>query len=335
MATLYKRKYKLLELKHTLKEFLLAYRIAVKSKAMAMPNSEKPLYIAIIDGTAKHGGMCDRFKGIITLYAYCKYNNLPFRIKYTYPFKLEDYLLPAEYDWRLKDNEYTDNPKYCRILYMRKEYLARRLLKLKTTKQIHFYSNRDCLDYINMAYSTGGDNGANFKWGDLFRELFKPNQDLNERIYRIKKELGNNYSAAVFRFQNLLGDFKEYSFKSINNQEDTKKLIEKCVNSVKKIKSELDNGNLLVTSDSITFLKIVSQLEGVYVIPGTVVHMDGNKEHIKKEFQYETHIKSFLDFYILSGAKKIYRVGTSYMYPSEFPVYAAKIQDVPFESVII
>lgn len=335
MATLYKRKYKLLELKHTLKEFLLAYRIAVKSKAMDMPNSEKSLYIAIIDGTAKHGGMCDRFKGIITLYAYCKYNNLPFRIKYTYPFKLEDYLLPAEYDWRLKDNEYTDNPKYCRILYMRKEYLARRLLKLKTTKQIHFYSNRDCLDYINMAYSTGGDNGANFKWGDLFRELFKPNQDLNERIDRIKKELGNNYSAAVFRFQNLLGDFKEYSFKSINNQEDTKKLIEKCVNSVKKIKSELDNGNLLVTSDSITFLKIVSQLEGVYVIPGTVVHMDGNKEHIKKEFQYETHIKSFLDFYILSGAKKIYRVGTSYMYPSEFPVYAAKIQDVPFESVII
>lgn len=335
MAILCKRKYKLLELKHILKEFFLAYKIALKSKTTARPNADRPLYVAIIDGTAMHGGMCDRFKGIITLYAYCKYNNLPFRIKYTYPFNLEDYLLPAEYDWRLRDNEYTDNPKYCRVLYMRKEYLARRLLTLKTTKQIHFYSNRDCLDYINMAYSTGYDNGTNFKWGELFRELFKPNQDLKRRIDQIRKELGDSYSAAVFRFQNLLGDFKEYSFKSINNQEDTKELIEKCVNSVKKIKTELDQEKLLVTSDSITFLKIVSQFEGVYVIPGTLVHMDGNKEHVKKELQYETHIKSFLDFYILSSAKKIYRIGTSYMYPSEFPVYAAKIHDVPFESVII
>lgn len=335
MATLHKRKYKLLEIKHIVKEFFLAYKIALRSKAMARPATKRPLYIAIIDGTAMHGGMCDRFKGIITLYAYCKYNHLPFRIKYTYPFNLEDYLQPAEYDWTLKDNEYTDNPKYCRILYMRKEHRARRLLKLKTTKQIHFYSNRDCLDYINAAYSVGNDNGINFTWGELFRELFKPNLDLENRIIRIRRDLGNSYSAAVFRFQNLLGDFKEYSFKPIKNHEDTEKLIEKCVFAVKKIKTELDKENLLVTSDSITFLKIVSQIEGVYVIPGTLVHMDGNKEHVKKELQYETHIKSFLDFYILSGAKKIYRIGTSYMYPSEFPLYAAKINDVPFESVII
>lgn len=335
MSTSYKLKYKLLELKHILKEFFLLNRIALKSSTTAKPFPERPLYIAIIDGTAKHGGMCDRFKGIITLYAYCKYNNLPFRIKYTYPFNLEDYLLPAEYDWTLKENEYTDNPKYCRILYMRKEYLARRLLKLKTMKQIHFYSNRDCLDYINQAYSSERESASYFKWGDLFHELFRPNQDLKNRIDQIKSELGDNYSAAVFRFQNLLGDFKEYSFKAIDNQEGTKELIEKCVRSVRRIKAEIGEGNLLVTSDSVTFLKTVLQVEGVYVIPGTLMHMDGNKEHIKKELQYEAHIKSFLDFYVLSGAQKIYRIGTSYMYPSEFPVYAAKLQEVPFESIII
>ena len=37
----------------------------------------------------------------------------------------------------------------------------------------------------------------------------------------------------------------------------------------------------------------------------------------------------------LSEARKIYRVGTSYMYPSEFPVYAAKVHHVPFENIII
>lgn len=99
----------------------------------------------MVDGETFHGGLCDRFKGIISLYAYCKYRGLPFRIRYTYPFRLEDYLAPAAYDWTLREGEYTDNPLYSRILYMRGEHLAARLLTLNTRKQIHFYTNRDLL----------------------------------------------------------------------------------------------------------------------------------------------------------------------------------------------
>lgn len=33
--------------------------------------------------------------------------------------------------------------------------------------------------------------------------------------------------------------------------------------------------------------------------------------------------------------KKIVRAGTSIMYPSQFPVYAAKIHNQPFESVTL
>ena len=51
--------------------------------------------------------------------------------------------------------------------------------------------------------------------------------------------------------------------------------------------------------------------------------------------KYEIYLKSFLDFYVLSEAQKIYRIGTSYMYPSEFPVYAAKVHDIPFASIEI
>lgn len=46
-------------------------------------------------------------------------------------------------------------------------------------------------------------------------------------------------------------------------------------------------------------------------------------------------LKSGLDFYMLSEAQKIYRIGTPYMYPSEFPVYAAKVHGIPFESITI
>lgn len=93
MATYYGRKYSLLELKHRFKELFLTTKIAFKSDSLGKPQTKEPLYIAMVDGEAYHGGMCDRFKGIITLYAYCN-QNLPFRIRYTYPFRLEDYLSP-------------------------------------------------------------------------------------------------------------------------------------------------------------------------------------------------------------------------------------------------
>ncbi len=330
MASYNHIKYKLLEIKHIIKEIIIVNKIAVRSKKKDKPKTDRPICIAMIDGTAMHGGMCDRFKGIVSLYAYCKFHKIPFRIKYTYPFNIEDYLSPSDYDWRLKEDEYTDNPKYCRALYMRKEFLGRRLLRLKTKKQVHFYGNRNLLPYINDAYA---ENENVFTWGELFRELFKPGLVLEQRLKSVKKNLGNEYYAAVFRFQNLLGDFKEYHFKSINDKDEAENLIKKCLNSILDLRTAHPDKALLVTSDSITFLKRASAIDGVHIIPGTLIHMDGQKDLL--ENPYEIYLKSFLDFYALSEAQKIYRIGTSFMYPSEFPMYAAKVHNIPFQSVII
>ena len=92
---------------------------------------------------------------------------------------------------------------------------------------------------------------------------------------------------------------------------------------------------LLVTSDSITFLRRVAQIDGVYVIPGTLSHMDCSKHGDAPANTADGYLKSFLDFYMISKARKVYRVGTPLMYHSEFPLYAAKINDRPFESVTI
>ncbi len=335
MTTDSERKYRRLELRHCLKEILLSIRIAFQSKELSNPQTEKPLFVFMVDGKTIHGGMCDRFKGIITLYAYCKYLHIPFRIRYTYPFQLEDYLSPASYDWSLRPHEYTDNPLYCRILYMRKEYLARRLLKLHSIKkQIHFYSNRDCLTQINKAF-TGENNG--FDWGTLFRELFKPTPILRQHINLIKKELGGvniEYYAAVFRFQNLLGDFQEYHYQPLDNSQKAENLIKQCLNALRELKSSHEDTPWLVTSDSRTFLERVTALEGVHIIPGSLIHIDGAKNDTHNA-SFEMYLKSFVDFYMLTEAKKIYRIGTSYMYPSEFPVYAAKVHNIPFESITI
>lgn len=334
MATYYGWKYKLLEWRHIFKELLLAIKIALKSKELGKPRTEKPVYVVMVDGESFHGGMCDRFKGIISLYAYCKYRGIPFRIRYTYPFHLEDYLSPAIYDWTLKEGEYTANPLFCRILYMRGEHLARRLLRLKTKKQVHFYTNRDLLAPINAVYAEEKEGKKPLKWGELYGELFKPCSVLEERMKSLKKEMGGAYYAAVFRFQNLLGDFQEYHFKSITDKSEAEMLISKCLDAIRALQASHRELALLVTSDSVTFLKRASQLEGVHIIPGTLMHMDGQK-NAHPENAYEIYLKSFLDFYMLSEAQKIYRVGTSAMYPSEFPVYAAKVHDIPFESLTI
>ena len=104
MAAYYGRKYRLLELRHLLKEIILAVRIALGSEELGKPKSGQPVYVAMVDGRAFHGGICVLFNGIVSLYAYCKYRNLPFRIRYTYPFRLEVFLSPATYDCTLKEN---------------------------------------------------------------------------------------------------------------------------------------------------------------------------------------------------------------------------------------
>ena len=333
MATYTGWKYKMLEIRHHFKEVILLGRIALKSKHLQRPVSAAPLHIAMVDGESFHGGMCDRFKGMVSLYAYCKQAGVPFKIRHTFPFKLEDYLQPAQYDWVLHEDEYTDNPLYCRVLYMRGEHYATRLLRLKATRQIHFYTNRDLLPRINDARSA--NHLMEYDWGELFRELFRPSEVLQSRIDAVKHAIGGEYDAAVFRFQNLLGDFKEYHFKAIADKAEAEELVERCLNSVVRLRDASPHKRLLVTSDSVTFLNRVSQLNGVHIVPGSLSHMDGAKLHADAAKQFEVYLKSFVDFYMISGAQTVYRVGTEQMYESEFPVYAAKVNNRPFTAVTI
>lgn len=49
-----------------------------------------------------HGGIVDRFKGIVTMYALSKVNTLPFYINYTSPFNIDVVLFPHFMTGKLK-----------------------------------------------------------------------------------------------------------------------------------------------------------------------------------------------------------------------------------------
>lgn len=282
-----------------------------------------PMLVFMVDKDFYTGGMADRFKGAVSSYAWCKQRKIPFRIRYVHPFELADYLDPAEYDWRLREGEYSTCLPDSRLMYGRGEY-ARRLVRTRLSKQLHFYGNYNNLDYINR---TGG---TDYTWGQLFKELFRPGKELQDCIDQQSAAIGSSYIAAVFRFQNLLGDFKEYSFKSMNDQQARERMLKTCLASLEDLHMKHPHDKILVTSDSATFLETVKDLDYVYTIPGRVVHIGSTSGEDRA-----VYMKSFVDFYMLSRSSRIYGICTEGMYPSEFPMYAAKVNDIPFERIIL
>ena len=303
--------------RHRIKELFYGVRyLSFFSGWDEVDKEERNAGIAMIDGRFRHGGICDRFKGMISLYNYCRYVGKPFRIRYYFPFELTDYIVPNKYDWRISDKNISDSIWHVRPICTRKEN-GKRLLKLNTNKQIRFYGNRDLSEFLQFP-------PFNDDWGDVFNYLFKPSPLIQEHLDYHKKAINGEYVAAAFRFQNLLGDFEEYHCSSITNSDEKEQLISANIEELKKIHEENPDMTILVTADSSTFLERVSVLEYVHAIKGKQSHVD------TKNVDQSNTMKSFIDFYMLAGAKKVYGVVIDDMYPSDFPVCAAKIGHVPF-----
>ena len=307
--------------RHTLKEYF--YRLKYLSWSSSWEDvdpSEWESGIAMIDGTMYHGGICDRFKGMISFYNYCRYVGKPFRIRYNFPFELTDYIVPNKYDWRISDKDISKSIWHVRPICMRGEK-GKRLLKIKTNKQIRFYSNSNLENYLHFP-------PFNDDWGETFNYLFKPSPLLQMHLDKHREAIGGEYVAAVFRFQNLFGDFKEYRYRTNANPEYRERMMKATIEELEEIHRQNPDKKILVTADSSTFLEQISQLDFVYAIQGKQSHVD------TKNASQTNSIKAFIDFYMIAGATKVYGVTIDKMYNSHFPICAAKVGNVPFIRIV-
>lgn len=305
--------------------WLKEYYMLLKYHRLSSSGAKRePMLISIVDSKRQGKGLTDRFKGIISVYALAKAENIPYRCIFDHPCQLTDFLVPNTYNWIPRPGELGEEIREVRIKLLRKQNTIKRLRKtLPLTKQMRVYANLDYLDEINEIYQT------RYQWGDLFQELFKPTPALESQIAMHRQNLGDKgYVAGVFRFQALLGDFKEYNCRTLP-REARRQLMETNRKALERLarKSDLP---VLVTSDSTTFLSEVSEMDNVYVIPGKVVHIDNVEDAAR-----EVYMKSFLDFFMLTHARHVYSIGTPIMYRSDFPKYAAKIHQVPFERIML
>lgn len=284
-------------------------------------DSTLPYVVFSLDSRFESNGLADRLRGMVSLYAYCKAKGLVFKIDHRAPFRLADYLTPAEYDWTIKDEEITHSLFRSRPIYFMDRSNPERIFKIREDRNIqyHVYTNIDCIDLINQSFD------KHYTFSELFNELFKPAPSLATILRDNLSAIGKNYISISFRFMQLLGE-KDIRGDVLNNSE-REKLIHRSLECVKSLQKQNANLGCLVTADSNLFLQEVATLPDIYVAPGKVGHIGHNEEG-------DVFLKTFLDFFLVANAEQVYLAYTGSMYSkSLFAKTAALIKDRTFKKV--
>ena len=282
--------------------------------------------VFMVDGKWMHGGLTDRFRGMVSAYKFAIEHQLDFKIFHTSPFLLQEILQPNKVDWIIDEKEISRDSAVAKpVLLYREDFDNDSALERQldaSHKQFHLYS---CIDTV----------GENFP--KYFNELFKPSPVLEKELEQYSKLLGFGYTAISFRFQNMLGDFKEFTFKELPDKAK-RELMNAALDTLKKEIAHVQEPygkqpemcKILVTAESPTFIAEVEKISNVITVKGKSIHIDFNNSTNAADY-----LKAFTEFFLISRASKakLYRNRKYKTYPSNFPKYAAKLGNVPYEIV--
>lgn len=280
--------------------------------------------VVLFNGDIAAGGLCDRLRGVISIYQSCKEKNIPFKLLFNSPFRLEEFMEPNIYNWIIKSDELLYDKKSRPIFLSSQKGTEKEAIKQKkyvkkiissNYNQLHFYTNA----HYSLYSST---------YSEDFRELFKPTDRI---VCELEKYIPKNeeYISVSFRFLQLLGDFDE-KYKEIYAvlpDQEKQKYIQKGINFLIKL-HEKEGKKIFVATDSKTFLEESNKLSFVFIVPGEIAHVDASNDD-----SFEANKKTFIDFYMIANASKVYLGHTGAMHYSGFPKNAALLSGKKFEIV--
>lgn len=280
--------------------------------------------VLMINGFTWSGGLADRLRAIVALYDWCNRHHRVFRLNFSCPFHLSDYLIPNSYDWtprKIVFNLHQAKPKVC--------LLEPRTCNRKEVLQIHNqliegWCNSNLIDETTQLHVYSNLFRWDIDFGRLFNELFRPCERLQKEIDFHLQNISGSYISISFRFTTLLGDFTDCTGTPLPHKEQ-EKLIEKSLEVIKRISAQAPvHDRILVTADSTKFLEKAKNLADVYVIPGKVGHIDYDHGD-------DVNMKTFLDFFMISQAEAVYLAKGPMMYNSAFAKTAAMVNNRPFD----
>lgn len=275
----------------------------------------KKRVVYLCDGRTIAGGFADRLKGMLSLFAVSEELGYDFRICFTSPFVLSDYLVPAaDVDWRISPDELDrkgaamlvlENTEDSDFQTRRQHAWLRRRLE-EGPAEMHVINNS------NYAYT--------LDYPALFRRLFRPAPALAATLEAERQRLGRYVSVSA-RFLSMLGDFRETGANVALPDAEAERLIARCIAEIERLHERHPEHRILVGSDSMRFLEHASRLPYVGIVEGKVAHTD----LMGDDNAGRLHEKLLLDFLLIAGAEAIYLLHTPPMRISGFPYAASRI----------
>lgn len=295
-----------------------SYSFASYSQGAAKQNT----VIAVNDSKSQNGGLCDMLHGIVSSYYVAKLSGSEFRIVFSDPFLLTDYLIPNQIDWKFDEAflDYHTSRVRCVPMMLGRfhsTWAEERAFHLKYMFRQAKHSG------VKIFYTNAHLLGEN-EFSQHFKELFRPSQALQEQIDRHLSCLGREYVGASFRFRNFLGDFKDGD--SVPGMPDEQnRLIRKCIDQIELLHRENPTRKIFVTSDSVRFCSALQTLSYVYTI-------QEQRGHIATHGAASA-MSTFVDLMLLSKSLGNRLYITQDMYRSGFSQTASFIGNIPYREI--
>lgn len=278
--------------------------------------------VYLCDGSTLAGGLADRFKGILSLFAVCQEMGYDFRICYTSPFTLQHFLLPAAYDWVITPAELNHDDAAMLVLENTEDS------DYQTRRQAQWLRDRLHEGPAEMHVITNSNYAYQLDYAALFNRLFRPAPHLQQALDAEVRAMGPFVSVNA-RFLSMLGDFEETGANSSLPEAEAEALILRNIEQLALLHAKHPATTILVNSDSMRFLRRAAELPFVHVVEGQVAHTDLMASHGADAM----HLKLFLDFLLIARASHVYLLRTGLMRISGFPYAASRISGAPFSII--
>lgn len=276
----------------------------------------------MFDPSTRYGGWIDRVKGIISAYELARLTGRTFRLFAGPTFPLGELIEPAGADWNARPSDLTWNP-ITTTFHVSRDRPSVRFARLRASSRARVFVETN-LDYLPQLHPARGPGALHRLWGQRYRELFRLKPDLEEEVRRHTRP---GTFAIHARFTGLLGDFKDVVMNALEPAARAA-LLRECLTRVETLARADSARQVLVFSDSVTFLDAVSRVApNVEVLPGAPAHIDHT------DAPRHSLRKTLLDFYVMTRCAKIALLRTGPMYDSNFSRYASYVNDVPFIEV--
>lgn len=306
---------------------ILLFFYHIKNISFFPPTKKKQIIICF-DGFSQHGGLVDRLKGIISFYETAKQTGFEFKIYHEFPYRLEAFLEPNQYNWIATKKDMKWNPIRTKFLYSMLDFELNPIdFFSKTTKDKVFVYNN--IDYFDKIFPDLNSTELKQKWSSTFHLLFKKSNYLVSKLE--EQNLHQNRIAIHSRFTSILGDFVDTDSKVLPLQEQ-KNLFNELESNIKKIAQNLEVDAIYVFSDSIIYLNYMKENTTFNILVGEPIHPDNKNGY---SFTLNDHAKSFIDFFAIAESKEIFLVRKRFMYPSAYPKFASYLNNVNFNQILI